>query len=417
VPDSVDEHLFRREHGRIVAALARIFGVHNLALAEDVAQDAFVRAAEVWKVRGVPDNPGAWLMQTAKNRALDTLRRAGTARDFAPELGRLLDSEWTRAALVDESFASGTVRDEQLRMMFSCCHPSLSEETQLALILNVLCGFGAAEIAACMLATRAAIEKRIARGKHDLAQSKRLFELSDRDFAARLETVQRALYLLFSEGYHGASPGHDVVREDLCAEAMRLVALLREHPAAATPATHALAALMCLQAARLPARMHDGALSALDAQDRARWDERLVVQGLALFEQAQAGTALSAFHVEAAIAVVHASAARPDAIDWAHIVSLYDRLASIAPSPIVALNRAIAIGRRDGPHAGLAALDAIHNDARLHTYPFYCAARAELELRVGDVERARAHFSQAHALARSDAERSFFARRLNALAH
>jgi RNA polymerase sigma-70 factor (ECF subfamily) len=240
----LDEHLFRRESGRMVAALARIFGVHNLALAEDVVQDAFCRALEVWKARGVPENPSAWLMATAKNRALDLIRRQRTARTFAPEVGRRLESEWTRVPVVDESFAEPVIRDEQLRMMFSCCHPRLPEEAQVALILSILCGFGAGEIAAAFLAGRAAIEKRISRGKKVLAGSKRLFDLAAADFAPRLSAVRRALYLLFNEGYHGAS-AESAVRVELCREAMRLTALLRGHPPAATPETNALAALLC----------------------------------------------------------------------------------------------------------------------------------------------------------------------------
>src|SRR5262245_58442527 len=201
-PDNLNEHLFRREAGRMVAALTRIFGVQNLALAEDVVQDAFCRALEVWKARGLPDNPSAWLMATAKNRALDIVRRERTARTFAPEMGRLLETEWTLAPLVDEAFASQTIRDEQLRMMFSCCHPQLPEEAQLALILNILCGFGAHEIASALLTGRAGIEKRIARGKKALASARMLFDLGDAEFASRLATVRRALYLLFNEGYH-----------------------------------------------------------------------------------------------------------------------------------------------------------------------------------------------------------------------
>ena len=223
----------------MVAALTRIFGVHNLALAEDVVQDAFCRALEVWKVRGIPENPSAWLMATAKNRALDVVRRERTARTFAPEMGRLLETEWTLAPLVDEAFAAPTIRDEQLRMMFSCCHPRLPEEAQVALILNILCGFGASEIASAFLTGRAAIEKRIARGKKVLAGSKTLFDLGDAEFASRLSAVRRALYLLFNEGYHGAS-AEAAVASELCDEAMRLTALLREHPPAATPTTNAL---------------------------------------------------------------------------------------------------------------------------------------------------------------------------------
>src|SRR5207244_6222920 len=195
----IDDHLFRRESGRMVAALTRIFGVHNLALAEDVVQDAFCRALDVWSVRGIPDNPAAWLMTTARNRALDVIRRERTARTFAPELTRLLETEWTAAAVVAEAFSGDVVLAEQLRMMFSCCPPDLAEPAQIALILNILCGFGAPEIAAAFLSSRAAIEKRIARGKRALAGASTLFDLSDADFAARLSAVHRALYLLFNE--------------------------------------------------------------------------------------------------------------------------------------------------------------------------------------------------------------------------
>jgi RNA polymerase sigma factor (sigma-70 family) len=408
----VDEQFLRRESARIVAALTRIFGVHNLALAEDVVQDACCRALEVWEAGGVPENPSAWLMATAKNRALDIIRHERTARAFAPEMGRLLETEWTLAPLVDEAFAAGTIRDEQLRMMFSCCHPRLPEEAQLALILNILCGFGAKEIASALLTGHAAIEKRIARGKQVLAEVRRLFELGDAEFAARLSTVRRALYLLFSEGYHGASAAA-AVRADLCAEALRLTALLREHPPAATPATDALAALMCLHAARLPARIDAaGDLSGLVEQDRSRWDARLTAEGLALLERSATGEEVTAYHIESAIAAVHAGARTLEETDWRSIVSLYDRLMAIAPSPVVALNRAIAIGQRDGAARGLEELAAIADRDRLSRYPFYPAAQGELELRRGDRLAAAKHFQGALALARNEAERRFLEKRL-----
>jgi len=248
------DHLFRREAGRMVATLTRIFGVHNLAMAEDVVQDAFCRALEVWKFRGVPENPSAWLMAAAKNRALDVLRRQRTAHRFAPELGRLLDSEWTLAPVVEELFAANAIKDDLLRMMFSCCHPQLPEEAQVALILNILCGFSVDEIASAFVSSHAAIEKRITRAKKVLAQSKRLFDTAvPRDFANRLPAVQRARYLLFNEGYHGASP-KAAVRTELCHQAVRLAAVLLDHSLGATPASYALSALMCFDAARLPGR-------------------------------------------------------------------------------------------------------------------------------------------------------------------
>jgi len=408
----LSEHLFRREHGRLVAALTRIFGIHNLALAEDVVQDAFCRALEIWKVRGVPDNPAAWLMTVARNRALDIVRRERTARTFAPELARALESEWTLAPTVDEAFATSTIRDEQLRMMFSCCHPRLAEEVQIALILNILCGFGAAEIASAFLIGRAAVEKQIVRGKKILAGAKRLFELTDAEFGQRLAVVQRALYLLFNEGYHSASTSTPV-RADLCAEAIRLTALLLETPGTAQPNTWALGALMCLHAARLPARVDaSGELSPLAEQDRTRWDAGLVEQGRAWLECGATGSVVSSYHLEAAIAAVHASADSVERTDWAAIVRLYDSMMTEAPSPVVALNRAIAIGQRDGPERGLHALREISNADRLCRYPFYPAALGEFELRRGNVEAARAHFAMAASLARNPSERRFLGRRL-----
>jgi RNA polymerase sigma-70 factor (ECF subfamily) len=267
----------------MLSALTRIFGVHNLALAEDVMQGAFCRALEVWRIRGVPDNPPAWLMTTARNRALDVLRRQRTANTFAPELGRLLDSEWTLTPVVDEILAADAIPDSMLRMMFSCCHPRLSEAAQVGLILNVLCGFGVDEIASAFTIGYAAVEKRIARGKKVLAESKRLFDTAvPADFSDRLPAVHRALYLLFNEGYHGASPKTSV-RLELCNEAIRLIAVLLRHPSGKTPATYALAALLTLTAARLPARADSyGNLIALFDQDRTLWDRTRLNEGTRL---------------------------------------------------------------------------------------------------------------------------------------
>jgi RNA polymerase sigma-70 factor (ECF subfamily) len=297
-------------------------------------------------------------------------------------------------------------------MMFSCCHPRLPEEVQVALVLNILCGFGAIEIAGAFLAGRAAIEKRISRGKKVLASARRLFDLSDTEFTVRLSAVRHALYLLFNEGYHGAS-GEAAVRAELCTEAMRLTALLREYPPAAAPETDALASLMSLHAARLPARLDSaGDLHPLLDQDRSRWDTALIAQGLALLERSAAGHELSAYHVEAAIAAAHVAAPAADETDWALIVSLYDRLMATAPSPVVALNRAIAVAQRDGPDRGIAELHAIGDRGRLKRYPFYPAAIAELELRRGNREAAREHFRAALALARNPTERRFLEKRV-----
>lgn len=411
--DAID-HLFRRESGRMIAALTRVFGVHNLTLAEDVVQDALCRALEVWKFRGIPRNPAAWLMTTAKNRAVDVLRRERRVRAFAPELEQLLESEWTFTPTIEEAFGPHAIQDDELRMMFSCVDPRLAEESQVALILHILCGFSVGEIANAFLSSAAATEKRIARGKKALAGSKRLFELSaSADFQARLSAVQRALYLLFNEGYHGSS--EKVVRVELCREAMRLAALLTDHPLAAIPSTIALLALMCLHAARLSTRLDEsGSFSLLPDQDRSRWDTELIAQGQKLLEQSATGADLSEYHVEAAIAWCHATARSAPDTDWAQIVSLYDALMAIRPSPVIALNRAIAIAQREGPERGLVALRSIADCERLESYPFYPLALGEFELQCGHHAAARQHFSAALPLARNPVEEKFIERRIMA---
>ena len=408
----VSEHLFRREWGRLVAALTRIFGAHNLALAEDVAQEAFCRAVEVWGYRGLPSNPQAWLMMTAKNCARDVLRRERTARTFAPEVHRYMLSEWTLTPMVETLFTAEAIKDDVLSMMFSCCEPQLPEESQLALILSILCGFSADEIAPALLAGHAGAAKRITRAKHILSETGRLFSVaSQSDFAARLPTVQRALYLLFNEGYHGASK-KSVIRTELCQEAMRLAAMLLDHPAGETPETFALSALMCLNAARLPGRVDAlGELQPLENQDRSSWDHGLIAEGLALLGRAASGASVSYYHIEAAIAACHTTAPVPAETDWRKVVQLYDALISIAPSPVVALNRAIAIGQAEGPERGLAEIAAIADRERLTAYPFYQAAMGELELRRGRYAEARQHFRVAVSVARNLAEKSFLERR------
>jgi RNA polymerase sigma factor (sigma-70 family) len=409
------ERLFRRESGRIVATLARVFGASRLGLAEDVAQEAFCRALEIWPFRGIPENPAAWLMATAKNCARDALRRERTTRDYAPQLEQSLTSEWTLVPAVEELFEPNAIKDDVLRMMFSCCHPRLPESAQVALMLNILCGLSANEIASAFVTSHAAMEKRITRAKRVLASSKSLFDVSSpSDLSERLPAVQRALYLLFNEGYHGAS-AEKAVRIDLCQEAMRLTTVLLEHPQGATPATCALAALMNFGAARLPARVDaSGDLNSLAEQDRSKWDHRLISDGLKLLDISAAGEQLTAYHVEAAIASVHARASRVQDTDWAKIVALYDALMALHPSPIVALNRAIAIGQHEGPERGLDEVRSIAETGRLASYPFYSAALGEFELRRGSHEEARGHFRAALVLARNPMERRFLERRVQA---
>ena len=415
-----NDALFRREAARLLATLTRAFGVENLALAEDVVQETLANAFEAWSYNGVPAHYSALLARAAKNRALDVFRRERTVRKFAPELGRLIESEWTLRPAVDAMFLPDALKDDELRMMFTCCHPRLAEDVQVALVLHLLCALGVDEIASAFLVSPAAMEKRLSRGKKLLAESGPLFELTAADFLPRLSAVHRALYLLFSEGYHGAS-ARAVVREELCWDAMRLVRLLVDHAPAATPATYALAALMWLLAARLPARIDDaGNLKDLFEQDRSRWDEPLLAEGTRLLEQSASGEVLTEYHIEAGIAGLHATAASASETRWEQIVQLYDVLLRIRPSPVVALNRGMAIAQHEGPAKALEAVRAIADANRLAAYPFYPAVLGELELRSGRIDVARGHFEQARRLARNEGERRFLDDRLEkcaAMAH
>jgi RNA polymerase sigma-70 factor (ECF subfamily) len=409
-------HLFRREAGRMVSALTRIFGLHNLELAEDVVQDALCRALEIWKFGPMPDNPSAWLMAAAKNRAIDVLRSQKRTRRFAPDVGYLLETEWTLVPTVSALFDEHELCDDQLRMMFSCCHPKLATMGQVTLILNILCGFSVAEIASAFLTSEASIEKRLQRAKKILSESGALFEVAGaNEIGARLDAVESALYLLFNEGYHGAHPRAAVQRE-LCEEAIRLAGMLLSHPACARRRTEALLALMCLHAARISGRVDEaGNLAPLQDQDRSQWDQALIARGLSLLGDSASEGDVSEYHIEAAIAAQHSTAKSYQETDWRAIAVLYDSLYALRPSPVVALSRAIALGQLEGPERGIEALLGIADRDRLERYPFYPAALGEFCFRAGRAEEAKAHFARACSLARSPAESRYLERKLAAL--
>jgi RNA polymerase sigma-70 factor (ECF subfamily) len=407
------ENLFRREAGRISAAVVRLVGLAHLDLAEDVVHDALVQALEVWKFRGIPDNPAAWLMAAAKHRAIDVIRRERTARRFAPEVADQLSTEWSLVPTVAAAFEEKEIVDAELRLMFELCQGRLPEETQVMVILRYLCGFGVHELAQVFLSGEDAIEKRLGRARGTLQAAGGLVDLADaRRVRERAGAVCRALYLMFSEGYHGSHP-ESAVREELCAEALRLAALLADHPVTGVGEAKGLLALMCLLAARLPARRDGrGDLLPLDEQDRTLWDADLNARGLAALAASAAGGEVSEMQLEAAIAAHHAVAPSVEATDWNAIVLLYDRLAALRPSPVVALNRAVAIAFARGPAAGLAEIDAIESLGRLDDYLFLAATRADLLRRDGRPREALPHYRRARELARNDPERRFFDRRL-----
>lgn len=391
----------------MVAYLTRIVGLGRLDLAEDIVQDTLVRALETWSMQGLPDNPSAWLMRVARNRAIDLVQRDEHFRYFLPELTHLLRLREEREHEV--AFAR-EIDDDQLRMMFSLCHPELSPDVQVTLILKTLCGFSVAEIAHALFTSEDAIEKRLGRARRLFRASGTFVEAAK--IGERLETIHQAIYLLFNEGYHG-SHSERTIREDLCMEAIRLALLLSEHPDGGQPTTHALLALLCLHAARLAGRIDDdGGLIQLEMQDRSKWDRELIGRGLVALEKSFAGTELSEYHLEAAIAAAHGAAATYDETDWPHIAGLYDLLYRLNPSPVVALNRAIAAGNAFGAERGLLEMQQIAGSAKLEDYPFYPAAQGEFHLRAGRADEAAAYFARAMQLARTGAEAAFFQRKL-----
>jgi RNA polymerase sigma-70 factor (ECF subfamily) len=409
---------FQRVSAQIVATLTRILGPRRLSLAEEAAQDALVKALQRWPHEGIPSNPTAWLIQVAKNRALDLLRRDQRLEPLeeaaVASVGAIAD---TGLRLRGEA---EVLEDDELAMMFLACHPILSREARVALTLKTVCGFGVREIARAFLSREDAIAQRLVRAKRQLRDADVAFELTAADYPARLESVLDVLYLLFNEGY-GAHAGDDLVREELCREAIRLGELLAaagpKISAEGAPAVHALLALMYLQAARLPARVGGDTgdvLLRLAEQDRALWDATAIGRGVRHLDAASAGDQLTVYHLEAGIASCHAVAPRYEDTDWAAIVDLYDSLIAIKPTPIVALNRAIAVSRLRGPRAGLAAVDAIAADPLLARYYLLHATVGDLALECGDRARAVDGFTAALACDCSEPERRFLEKRLRA---
>ncbi len=409
----VVEHLFRHEAGKMVAMLTGIFGIGHLTLAEDVVQEALARALQTWPFYGVPDNPAAWIMRASRNLALDVVRREKVFRDKESEIIRLMEHEHSapEAALLPEQ----EIADDRLRMMFVCCHPLIPPETQVALALKTLCGFSVTEISRAFLTTDAAIAKRLTRAKQRIREARIPFEIpAAGELGRRLDGVLQSLYLLFNEGYK-ASSGDKLVREDICMEAIRLAGLLAEHRAGNRPGTHALLALMLLSAARIPARVdEEGNLLRLRDQDRARWNQPMIARGMFHFAQSAAGGEFSAYHLQAGIAACHCAAKEYGATDWRQILSLYDRLSEFDDSPVVALNRAVALAEVHGPQAGIDAVGAIPNLRLLESYHLLHAVLGEFESRLGHARIAAGHFRKSLELAGSKSEQAFLAKRLQA---
>jgi RNA polymerase sigma factor (sigma-70 family) len=410
----VVEHFFRHETGRLHGALTRLLGPGNLTLVEDVAQGALLQALRTWSIGGVPANPSAWITRVAMNLARDTLRHRtmSTSKEAAiiTHLEQLAPSVEAVAVPVD---GEREIRDDALRLMFVCCHPTLPIDGQVVLALKVMCGFGTAEIARAFLSTEAAIEKQLTRTKQRIREAGIGFEIPEgEEISGRLDGVLAALYLLFNEGYK-ASAGERLLREDLCQEAVRLAVLLVAHPVGNTPRSHALLALMLLTAARFPTRIDEqGDLLRLDDQDRSRWDKAVIERGLIHLAQAARGDDVSEYHLQAGIAACHCIAPDFAATDWACIIRHYDELNRRKPSPIVELNRAVAVANLHGPKAGLAALAVIARGGRLESHYLLHAVLGELHWRLGDHPRSAECFRRALGLAQVGPEQLHLTRML-----
>lgn len=409
IHDSID-HLFRHRTGQMVSVLCRIFGFERIDMIEDAVQDALIAALRTWPFTGVPENPAAWLTQTAKNRLIDRLRRDIKSQSTNDEF------DIADPAAETPVYFAGEIAEDQLRMIFACCHPSIPPDSQVALTLKTVGGFSVGEIASAYLANEEAVAKMLTRAKARLREGAVAFDIPFAgEITARLDAVLKVLYLIFNEGY-GASGGNELVRRDLCFEAIRLVELLGAHPLTASPKVHAAAALFLFQASRLPARAsHSGELILLADQDRSLWDRTLIGRGIRHMGLSASGEEISNFHLEAEIAAAYTLSADYASTDWKRILECYTLLQQLSFSRVAELNRVIVVGQRNGARAGLSALDELRARHDLDGYNLFHITRAHLLAELGRTDEARSSFDRALVLTKNDAVARFVRRRIDAL--
>lgn len=410
------DHLFRHQAGQMVSTLTRIFGPQHLDLAEEVVQEALLRALQQWPFRGVPENPTGWLVQVAKNRALDLLRRESSFQSKSEEIIRAFAAQEARANSDSNLPVAGELLDDELGMIFMACHPSIPREGRIALTLKTVGGFGVSEIARAFLAREATIAQRLVRAKRRIREEEIRFELPfSSDLSARLDSVLEVIYLLFNEGYVAHS-GESLIRKDLCEEAIRLCGLIVHHPATNLPKSHALLALMLLQSARLPARVSQcGDIFLLGEQDRSLWDRRLINRGIYHLGLSAEGDEITEYHLQAGIAACHVGAPSYEATDWPRIVHLYDQLQQLSSSPVVVLNRAVAASRWRGPQAGIRELNEIASHPAMSDYYLFHATMGELWCESGDQKKAADCYHRALGCPCSEPERRFLLRKIETL--
>ena len=405
------DHLFRHESGKMIAVLTRVFGIHNLEMAEDVVQEAFLTDTQVWKFE-MPDNPSAWLLRVAKNKALDLIRRQQNFRQYSNEVAARLQQEAENT--VDHFFHDAEISDSQLRLIFTCCHPFLKEEDQVALTLKTVSGFGVREIAKALLMNEETIQKRLYRARQFIREKNIEFEIpSGRGLNKRVETVHSVLYLIFNEGYN-SSKTDELIQFDLCAEAMRLCKILTEHPSVKSSASPALLSLMCLHAARFESRLDENdSIVLLSNQDRSKWNRELIKLGSYYLSLSSQGNELSVYHIESAIAAEHALSENFENTNWERLLQLYDLLLKVKPSSTIELNRAVVLAQVGQIET---AIDTIHSISKieqlLESHYIYSAVLGDLYKRINDFKKATEYLLEAFRLTTSAAEKKLITKKL-----
>lgn len=408
------DHLFRHESGKMISVLTRIFGTENLDLAEDVVQDSLIEALSQWQFNGVPENPTAWIFRVAKNKAINILNREKYKREYSSDVAHYLQSEWTVEPALNHLFSEQEIQDDQLRMIFTCCHPAISPDSQIALALKTLCGFSISEIAKAFLTTEENINKRLVRARQNIRDAKIPFEVPvGNELEKRMQTVLETIYLLFNEGY-SASNGNDIIRYELCEESIRLAHIITDDKKIQKKGNvFALLALMYLNASRFKAR-HDneGNLFTMAQQDRSLWSSKLKGNGLYYLEQATKQNDISVYHILATISAHFCVAENYETTDWKNILSLYNNLIELDNSPVVLLNRAIAVSKVSGAKAAIAELEKIKNSASLKNYYLFYSTQAEFFIETNQFSKAITNLETAISLAPLQAEKELLKKRL-----